>query len=476
MLSRSHARSSLTRRIRPTTGLALLLGLLGTATPVAAIVDMLPDVPKGVAPSIFDDHMVLQRDMAVPVFGKAAPGEMVSVTFNGQIESTVGGPDGRWTVFLDPMPAGGPFELTVIGDNTLQFTDVMIGDVWVFSGQSNMLIKRPSPSVLPQYPNVRSISRRGWSDRPGGTPFWIGVQLSEWLGVPVGVINRAARGAGSGIQTWLPPSAATDPDPELQALLPTFGAQLYNAYESLIRPVVPYGIRGVIWWQGEGDLRNISELPPSGTLAYRIVLPAMIRAWRNEWNQADFPFIFLQLPVGQGLAPDAQVAPPPAAPPLSNRASLMRQAYVGALEEPSTWMVVSIDLGGGAHPKDRDAYHDRIFRVARAAGYGDGAVYSGPVFESAMLEGNRVRIRFRTGTATGLQTNGSPLQGFSISADGQTFVWASSEIQGDEVVVWNDSISAPVEVRYGWDKQPTWANLFNVEELGAAPFSTQAIP
>jgi sialate O-acetylesterase len=338
-----------------------------------------------------------------------------------------------------------------------------------------MLIRRPSPSVVLEHPQVRSISRRNWSDRPGGTPFWLGVQLSQWLGIPVGVINRAERGAGSGIQGWLSPAAASDPDPQVQSLLPSYGDGIYNQFDSLFAPIVPYAIRGVVWWQGEGDLRKTSELPADGILDYRILLPAVIRSWRYEWGQGDFPFLFVQLPVGGGLPAGVPVSALPAAPPASDRASLMRQAFLGALEAPNSWMVVSVDLEGGVHPKDRDAYHDRISRVIRTASYADPSVYSGPVFESATLEGNRVRIRFRVQTATGLHTDGGPLQGFSISADGEAFLWAEGQIEGEEVVVWNDAIVTPVEVRYAWNKSPVWANLFNSENLGASPFAAEIV-
>jgi sialate O-acetylesterase len=199
-----------------------------------------------------------------------------------------------------------------------------------------------------------------------------------------------------------------------------------------------------------------------------------VRSWRVAWDRSDLPFVLMQLPTGGGLQIDETVEALPASPPDPDIAALMRRATFNGLSEPGTTLTVSIDVRGGTHPRDRALFGERMANNARAGVYGEGLVYSGPIYSSMTIEsGNRVRLAFKPDTAIGLQAVGGPLQGFSISGDGETFVWANAEIEGDEVVVWNDAVAAPTVVRYAWARRPEWANLFNAAGLGAAPFSTE---
>jgi sialate O-acetylesterase len=185
----------------------------------------------------------------------------------------------------------------------------------------------------------------------------------------------------------------------------------------------------------------------------------------------------VQEPVGHGYQPEqSEPNPLPDANP-TTRAADLRHAFIRAMRVENTQVITSADLVGGLHPRDREGYVRRIRTAVLGFVYGDNITFAGPTYQGMSIEaGNRVRIRFRDGTATGLQAHGGPLQGFSISADGVTFVWAEAEIQGEEVVVSSDSVQAPTIVRYGYDLDYTFANLFNDADMAAPTFSTDASP
>ena len=423
----------------------------------------------------FSDGLVIQRESVVPVFGTAAPGEVVVVRIAGQFAETIAEEDGAWRADLAPMPAGGPYVLTVEGAaNTLTVEDVMIGEVWLAAGQSNMAIDTPRRTVLDQHPEVRTFRKRRWRDRPGAVPFNFAVELSAALeGVTVGILNRAKKGSGRRIHNWVADSAANDPDPVVAPLLEEqrrWGAW----YKKVIRPLQPFAVRGVAWWQGEGELRQ-QTAPPYD---YQVLFPAVIRSWRSDWGQASLPFVFVQVQAGGGLQPGTTLSPLPAHPPVEEeeKASVLRQAFVIALEEPDTGMVATIDLQGGVHPPDRDEIARRIALVALGRIYGQPIAYSGPIYSNMTVEGSSLRVHFRDGTADGLRSEGGPLQGFDISADGVTFHWAEAAIEGTSIVLSSPAVQNPAVARYGFAKNPTWANLFNDSGLGAAPFSTLATP
>src|SRR3990172_203595 len=174
---------------------------------------MTVDVESGVPPALFSNGMILQRELPVPVFGKATPGEMVTVTFNGQQKMATTGLDGRWNVELDPMPAGGPFDMTIEGNNTIVIGEVGGGEVGVPAGQSNMTRRRIRRTVLETNPTIRTLGRRDWNDQPGINPYTFAQRLQTALGVPIGILNLAS--GGSNIVSWLGETATTDPDPEV---------------------------------------------------------------------------------------------------------------------------------------------------------------------------------------------------------------------------------------------------------------------
>jgi sialate O-acetylesterase len=444
-----------------------LLSVLFAAPPAFAVIDMTPVMPDGVLPpALFSNGMVLQRDASVPVFGRAAAGESVTVSFNGQTKGTSAAPDGKWRVDLDPMPAGGPFTMTIAGENTITITDVLVGEVWVCAGQSNMTRKRVRRTTLATTPTIRTLVRKNWTDQPGINPYTFAKIVQEGLvGVPIGILNLAS--GGSDAFLWLGDTAVTDPDPEVAPyLIGAWG----TVYRKFVKPLQPYRIRGVLWWQGEADVRT----PNSHRTLYKVIL----RSWRDEWGIGNFPWISMIVPTGRGLREGQLPALLPANASATDSAAFIRQTYIRGLAEfPNSSVVSSLELEGGIHPKDTYTYSERMALQALALVYGDSFVYSGPIFSSLDVEGSSLRVHFRANTAVGLEARGGgALQGFAVSADGVTWHWADATIDGDDVVVSSAAVPSPVYARYAWGNRPTWANLVNVAGFAAAAFSSEVTP
>jgi sialate O-acetylesterase len=475
----------------------------------------------------FGNHMVLQRDTPVPVWGTAAAGEKVTVEFGGQEKSATADKDGKWMVKLDALSVGEPASLTVRGNNAITFVDVLVGDVWVGSGQSNMAGSAAGyarrDEVLAAmineapYPKLR-LYRGGWKE---ATPdnirgfsallFSFGQPLQEELGVPVGLIVGAVGGTPSG--RWLSP-AMFEADPGVQAALKKSGVgvslaerqkkyqqvmaeweqavaaakkagkqpprrprspiKIGDLYEAHIQPVVPYAIRGVLWDQGE-----------SGTAVPGIdqftMMGALIRGWRDVWRQGEFPFLYVQKPSGGGCAWDnqdpvtrmADAFTPQPTNPNRDTDGLYRQLHIRIMQHPNTAMVTANDLGSGVHPLNKSGYGRRACRVALGFAYERDVEYYGPIYDSHAVEGNAIRIRFKH-IGRGLAFNsGDKLQGFEVAGTDGVFQWGDAKIDGDTVVVSSDAVEKPVHVRYGWSRNRTWANLFNKDGLPALTFCTR---
>ena len=505
-----------TTRLLPAAVLILALAL--AAGPATAAVSVDP---------MFGDHMVLQRDMPVAVWGAAEAGEKVTVVFRDQKKQTQADAEGKWLVRLDPLKVGEPGELTVTGADSVTFRDVLVGEVWVGSGQSNMAggaggyAKRDE--VLAQmvkagpYPKLR-LYRRGWQE---STPeaiagfsailFSFGQPLQKQLDVPVGLIVGAVGGTPSG--RWLSPEMLAA-DEACQALLAKSGGsgspeqqkQKYekalaewekaaalaktqnkrpprrprgpfkagDLYAAHIAPVVPYTIRGVLWDQGE-----------SGTAVAAIdqftMMGALIEGWRKAWGQGDFPFLYVQKPSGGGCAWDAEgdpitrMANPFTAQPASaNKAGdgAYRELHIRIMQHPNTAMATATDLGSGVHPVNKSGYGARACRVALGFVYKRDVAIYGPLYDSHEVEGAAVRVRF-SHVGKGLAfRHGEKLQGFEIAGDDGVYHWADARIDGQTVLVSSPQVAKPLHVRYGWSKSHTWANLFNKDGLPALTFRT----
>ncbi|MDH3583378.1 MAG: sialate O-acetylesterase, partial [Phycisphaerae bacterium] len=245
---------------------------------------------------------------------------------------------------------------------------------------------------------------------------------------------------------------------------------LGGLYERFIRPVVGYVIRGVLWDQGESGTRIV------GMDQYTL-MGALIRGWRNEWGQGDFPFLYIQKPSGGGCAwdpsdPVTRNAEKFSALPGAAKDGVYRDLHIRIRNYPKTYMVTASDLGSGVHPTNKWGYGQRAVRVALGAAYGRKVAIYGPTYESHRVEGNKVRVRF-VNVGKGLAArHDKKLQGFAIAGEDKVFHWAEARIDGGSVVLSSDKVSKPVAVRYAWSRKHAWANLFNQDGLPALTFRT----
>jgi sialate O-acetylesterase len=495
-------------------------------TAISLVLFLLPAVGRAdVKPmSLFSDNMVLQRDVPLAVWGTAAAGEEVAVALAGAKARATADAQGRWMAKLPPQKAGGPFEMTIIGKNTVTIKNVLVGEVWLASGQSNMDMKLSTAEGGAEAvrasgdPSLRLFMagltlaaepardvRGAWrASTPQETANWSAAayffarELRQTLGVPVGILQVA--------QGWTPAEAWTSrktllADPQLKIIADrwdlwsaaTPGArQLHekklaewkqaaeqtkaagkpappqppapasadfmhrasSLYNGMIAPLTPYPIRGVIWYQGETNASRADQ--------YRRLFPAMIRDWRTAWGLGDFPFLFVQIaPLDTGGGVD--------------RAEL-RDAQREALAVANTAMVVTLDIGEAKdeHPKNKKEVGRRLALAAQKLAYRRDVAYSGPLYREAKIEEGRIRVRFEH-VDGGLAAKDGRLSGFTIAGEDRKFVPAEARIEGNEVVVWAQNLSAPKAVRYAWANYPQ-ATLQNKAGLPASGFRTDDWP
>ncbi|HUT01040.1 MAG TPA: sialate O-acetylesterase [Phycisphaerae bacterium] len=464
------------------------------------------------------------------MFGWAGPGEKVTVSLAGRSAGATADKDGAWTAMLGPLKAGGPFVLTAkSGASTARARGVLVGEVWVCSGQSNMewtfkkgvtggekavaaanlprvrlfwgsgrIVRKPIRGLGGQWKVCTPKSVRDFS----AVGYYFARHVHERLKVPVGMIcisygwtpaeawmSREALSADPEIKrdvldrwdrwvaeyppramayaeklaAWkkakqaaaaegkpLPAEPPAPPNPE-------FIHQAAALFNGVVAPVIPYGIRGVLWYQGETNDNRAYQ--------YRKLFPMLIRDWRRAWGQGDFPFLFVQL---------STVGPPAKAPGESNWAEL-REAQAMALSEPNTAMAVTIDIGDGdVHPRNKADVGARLALAARATVYGEKRLpYRGPTYQSMTVQGGKIRVTFRH--AEGLVAKGGRCVGFALAGKDRKFVWANARIDGESVLVSAPGVPKPVAVRYAWAHNPP-NNLYNKAGLPACPFRTDAWP
>ena len=448
-------------------------------------------------PRIFSDNMVLQRDAGIRIWGWADQDERVTVILGDQKKVTRTGRDGRWEVSLLPMKAGGPFQMSVQGKNSLEFSNILIGDVWVCSGQSNMAwsVSRsanPDHEILhADHPEIRlftvprTIDTSPANDLTGGewfvcspesissfsaVAYYFGRHINIESGVPVGLINSSW--GGTVAETWIsrPTIATIDDFREIIAQTGqpaggqrtdgpnSFPSLLYNG---MINPIISFSIKGVIWYQGESNAGRAYQ--------YREIFPALIGDWRKQWGQDEMPFLFVQL---------ANFKAPVTDPAESDWAEL-REAQAMALALPSTGMAVTIDIGEAddIHPLNKQDVGKRLALSALKVAYDRDIVHSGPVYNSMSIEGTRIRLDFTSfGSGLTAKDRYGYLKGFAIAGEDGKFQWAQAFIEGDQVVVYSNRVKNPVAVRYAWANNPDDANLYNMEGLPASPFRTDDWP
>ncbi len=436
--------------------------------------------------SLFSDNAVLQQGMPVPVWGTARDGEKVTVQLGDQKASTTA-IGGKWRVTLNALKAGGPFTLTMKGDNTVEAKNVLVGEVWICSGQSNMQMTVRSSADAQQNidgsadPQLRLVTiprqgtdeplsdvRANWSDcTPQSVPdfsavaYFFGRELRKDRKVPVGLISTNY--GGTPAEAWTSKSALSAL-PEL-AYYTTQGNRRKDAgrpmalYNAMIAPLIPYAIRGAIWYQGESNADRSWE--------YRTLFPTMIKNWREDWGEGDFPFFFVQ------LAPFMKIQPDPVD---SAWAELRDSQLYTALTVPKTAQAVIVDVGdeNDIHPKKKEPVGQRLALAARAIAYKEKVPYLGPSVSKMKVNGNRIELTFKN-TDGGLTAPGGEVKGFAIAGADRKFQNAKATIEGNKVTVWNEHVLQPVAVRYGWANFPV-VSLQNGAGLYASPFRTDDWP
>jgi sialate O-acetylesterase len=617
-------------------------------------------------PRLVRDSMILQRDKKINIWGWASKGEKVSVIFNGKTYKTKTGDDGKWLLQLPPMPAGGPYTMNIAGKNKIILHDILLGDVWFCSGQSNMVHQMKLHSVRytdeiakATYPEIRHFWIPTMTDLQGPhddlpTGYWksanpddvlefsavayfFAKDLYEKYHVPIGLINASVGGTPieawtseegfkefpsilntieknkdtayvnsfnrrssetninmpepqdkglAGATPWYDPAYVpeewrqinipgyledqgikdlngvvwyrreidvpasmtgkpakvflgriVDADvlyingkqvgnttyqyPQRRYTVPadllkpgknlfvvrvtnnsgkggfvpckpyclfagndtidlkgywqykvgevfipqngtagggSFSAQNQPAalYNAMVAPLINYTIKGIIWYQGEANTSHPAE--------YAKLQLAMVTDWRNKWKEGNIPFLYVQLP---GFMDMNYL-------PSESQWAELREAQLKSLSIPNTAMAVAIDLGewNDIHPDRKKEVGDRLALAAEKIAYGENIVYSGPLYQSAAADGNKIIISF-SNTGAGLITNdGEEPAEFAIAGADKKFVWAKAKIEGDKLIVWSDEIKDPMYVRYAWADDPVNPNLYNKEGLPASPFRT----
>ncbi len=439
-------------------------------------------------PNVISSHMVLQQEKPVHIWGWAEPGEQVEVSFAGQTKKTKADKSGKWLVALGPLKANKtPATMSITGKNTIQLDDLLVGEVWVCSGQSNMewsmTQTEQGKDEIPKadHPQIRLYNVVGHikkpepqEDAPGtwqactpesvkkfsGVGYYFGKNLQAKLDVPIGLIG--SNWGGTQIQPWTPKVGLEQVD-SLKA-----DAKNGGIYNGMIHPLAPYSFRGIIWYQGE------SNCVSGDTDIYTDRTIAMVKGWESVFQQDDLSFYFVQ------------IAPFPYSAKFKNRnkginaESLPRfwDAQTACLDAiPDCGMVVVTDITGNVndiHPRNKRDVGARLARWAMAKNYGDSSmVYSGPKYKTMSAKGNQAILEFDY-SGSGLKSlDGKPLSQFMIAGNDKKFVEATAKIVGNTVVVEAAGVDKPSAVRFGWE-ETVIGNLGNKEGLPAIPFRTDS--
>ena len=486
-------------------------------------------------PDVLSSGMVLQRHQKIPIWGKAEPGEAITVKIGKQSKQTTADKDGKWMVYLSSLRANATSAtMTIEGKNKIELNDILIGEVWLVAGQSNMqrLLSETAngaeATAVANHPQIRlfNVSRQvafkhaapplaKWQacspesvKQFSAAGYYFAVELLNELKVPIGVINSSYR--GSQAEAWTPVEyllATTDLKPTVErtkiwdeerprvkveyddaikkwreesdaakakGAVPRPSPAVPDAlreyriaasiYDGMIAPLIPFPIRGAVWYQGESNEARAQQ--------YEILLPVMIKSWRERWNEGDFPFGIVQLPNYRD----------PKDEPADEAWSHVREAQRRiARALPNTGLIVTIDIGEARdiHPKNKLDVGKRMAYWAFNSVYSKGSVKPGPSFGSAVQtnSGNELLLTFDD-VGRGLKTrdNGKPAE-FAIAGEDKKWYWAEAEIVGkNKIKVWSKSVSKPVAVRYAFNNNPRNPNLTNDSGLPASPFRSDTWP
>jgi sialate O-acetylesterase len=492
----------------------------------AVLFALLPCVPLSAEvtlPKVLSSYMVVERDLPVHVWGMATPGEVVAVTFRGETRSTKAGQLGRWSVYLSPGAAGGPFAMTVKGTpaagdaaaKTITLDDVLVGDVWVASGQSNMeFMMKQAATADADLPNASNDKIRllmvkqraiefpqddaeteGWTPSNPETAkvfsavaWYFAREIEKREHVPVGVIDSTW--GGTPVEAWTRMTALGE-DAAVTGLFASWGRMTEGESNALLmeqnkqrmideakaqgkpEPVFPWTPQMESWapgWLYNGMIAPLTPMAIRGVIWYQgetnskldrapiysRIFSDMILDWRRQWGVGDFPFLFVQISNFKST-------------PAEDWATL-RQQQLKTLAVHNTAMAVTIDIGNpdNVHPTDKVDVGLRLARAARVLSYGETLEYSGPIFRQATPEGGSIRAWFDH--AKGLTARGGAPTSFEVAGIDGKFAPATAVIEGETIVVTSAAVAEPVSVRYGWANSPE-CNLFNGEGLPASPFT-----
>ncbi|NGM62473.1 sialate O-acetylesterase [Sphingobacterium sp. SGG-5] len=464
-------------------------------------------------PALVADSMVLQRDQPVKIWGWSLSDKEVTILFKDKIYRANPDKDKKWVATLEATQAGGPYSIGIsTAGQSIKIKEILFGDVWVCSGQSNMsfamssLAEKEADDIAhATNTNIREFQvKRQYSFEPrenvigkwkqanpenvlrfSAVAYYMAKNLYEKYKIPIGIIHSSW--GGTPAEAW---TAAEDlkafPDylekynfyrdtVNLQAALNQENeiqsdqrngqkkirmhyqpATLFNA---MIAPLIPYTIKGFAWYQGEANTRKAEE--------YAKLLPALIEGWRSRWQQGDLPFLIVQL--ANYMAPQKR--------PSEGGWAWIRESQLKVSQTvPNTALAVAIDIGEAKdiHPLNKKEVGRRLALAAERIAYHDkNVVYSGPTYQSMKKEGNKIILSF-TNIGSGLMADGGQLARFAIAGKDKKFVWASAKIEDDQVVVWSEDIKDPEAVRYAWGSNPEGYNLYNREGLPASPFRTDS--
>ena len=473
-------------------------------------------------PAIISDNMVLQQNSTVALWGWANPGEKVTVkpSWAASAVAATAAPNGKWMLSVKTIKAGGPYSILFTATDTITVKNVLLGEVWLASGQSNMeffLGKMPNPSytgvidyqkeiAAADYPSIRLIDVANkiadepqdnftgrWklctpqnADTFSAVAYYFAREIHQATGYPIGIINSTW--GGTPAESWTKKSVLQS-DAGLNMILERYRQKLdsfpllqekykadlnkwkadsgaakgpapkapgsatnnkspYVLYNGMIAPIVPYTLKGVIWYQGESNADHAWQ--------YRTLFPAMIDSWRSDWSNKDLPFYFVQISPHRSQNPEIR------------EAQLYTYQHV-----PHTGMAVTIDNGDSMdiHPRNKKLVGERLSRWALYNEYGrKSMVYSSPLYKSYKINGNKITISFDYATG-GLEAKEGELKEFTIAGSDSNFVPAKAIIRGNTVEVWSDDVKKPQAVRFAWKNVPH-PNLYSKAGLPASPFRT----
>lgn len=461
---------------------------------------------------IFGDHMVLQQNQPIRIWGTADPGEQVIVGIAGGGNALVKADEkGSWKTELPGLAADGkPHTLTIQGakeSDKITLKDVLIGEVWICSGQSNMewsvngSLNGDKEAAAAKNPNIRLFNVPGHvkGAEPGTDPrgswqlctpqsvggfsgvgYFFGRELQKSINVPIGLVGT--NWGGTRIEPWTPPVGfeavpnLKDYQENLAAIAAArkSGGQAPRAkggaveiYNGMVAALTPLSVKGAIWYQGESNAGD--------GLRYEYLKEALVKGWRSVFQNDKLSFYWVQLANFQG----------PNNNPAGGGWGPVREGQRRALRLPGTGMAVITDIGEirDIHPRNKQDVGKRLALWALANDYGKKIVYSGPLYKSMKVEGSKIRISFDhvgSGLILGhkeklhpvVEVGGAQLSHFAIQDADEKWHWANAVIDGETVVVWNDEVKAPVHVRFGYESNPATINLYNKEGLPASPFTT----